>query len=115
MDVDGHEEKTSSTMKDDIISFSVTASAQSFSTLTWQSKEVASTIEAFLDLLLRANTIQSRQIALAPMTALGTVFNSVNDGISVQLQKKQAKVDSILEKLLFQQMFPSYGSDFKLQ
>jgi hypothetical protein len=115
MDVDGGEEKVGSNARDDILAFAITSSGQSFGTLTWQNKNIASEIEGFLNLLVKANNIQSRQIALATMTALGTVFNAVDDGIAAQLQKKQDKVVGSLRNLLFKPLYPSYGYDFKLQ
>src|ERR1700761_1209979 len=115
MDVDGKDDKVGTTLRDDIISFSIAATGQSFTILTWQNEDIASIIEGFLNLLVKGNCIQSRQTALATMTALGTVFNSVNDGIVMKLQKKQVKVTTSLQELLFQSLYPSYGVDFKLQ
>ena len=115
MDVDGSENKPNASLQDDMIAFGVAAAGQSFSALTWQSKDIANTIDSFLQLLVTANKIQSRQIAMANMTALGTVFNKVDDQIALKLRIKEVKLAVCFEQLLFQTMYPSYGVDFKLQ
>jgi hypothetical protein len=116
MDVDGTaDEKLSASSRDDMISFAVTAAGQSFTALTWQGADVAKLLEAFLDLAVTANSVQGRQIAMACMTTLGTVFGAVDDGIAVRVASKEAVIVSSLEKLFFQPLYPSYGGDFKLQ
>jgi hypothetical protein len=115
MDVDESEKKMSSSMREDTIAFAAAAAGQSFSALTWQNKTIPSTLNDFLTLLTKANGLQSRHIAVAVMTALGTVLNAVDDGIVVQVRLKEASILASLEKLLFQSLYPSYGADFKLQ
>jgi hypothetical protein len=114
MDVDGDEDKVSTALKEDIIAFGITACGKSFTSRSWESKDVGNTVASVFQLSVKANVLQTRQLGTAVITAVGLILKDIDDGRAAKLEAKRDTIVESLEKLIYQPMYPSYGGDFKL-
>lgn len=116
MKIDGADDKF--TGRDDMLAFGTTSIGQSFTPLSWatsNNKDLVANVLSFLDLAVKVSTLQTRQVALAIVMAIGSMFASIDEASSTKLLLKQKEIVGSLEKVLFQPLYPSYGYDFKMQ
>ncbi|KAF2671482.1 ARM repeat-containing protein [Microthyrium microscopicum] len=114
MDVDG-EDKVKDIVRDDLLAGAITSSAKSFKSTVIKDNDFAPRFMSFLDMAVKANSVQSRHVSISLFEVLEPLLSSIDTSRADLLKSKESQIASRLKVLLFKPQYASYGADTKLK